>query len=440
VKQHHYDHDATGHGNPRDLVAVLFDFEALPGRYPLTLRKPGVLFERSRDVLLLASGRAVKGLALNLLEVPRVQRAACFFVRTALLRPGADHYTLLGLEPGFQKEAQRDHYRMLIRLTHPDFAGASGSWPIDAATRINQANDVLASVISRAEYDQSRAIGGKSNMLVDSLAAILPRPLKRQKSAKWRWVLASIGLGAFVLTLTERTDSVEEPHLPQVAILNSLAPAIEIIPVQPAKVTQMAKDPQAAKVAQAAKSAQASKVTPVTLNAQESQMALAAKSVQPSRLSPEVPVAQAVVAAVSFKSPVNTPTSSLSLPVIEPTGRPSLVDVQPALNQLIQAMQAGRGEELLHGLDRSLRQSRGVADLVSVYNILVGSSTAVRLGPVQLRSRPSADQLAVDGVVQLVLQDQGSPSPVRELRWRALFSQRDGQVVMTELSAGGFRP
>ena len=103
-------------------------------------------------------------------------------------------------------------------------------------------------------------------------------------------------------------------------------------------------------------------------------------------------------------------------------------------------MQAGRGDELLRGLDRSIRQSSGAADLVSAYNFLVGGSGAVRLGPVQLRGRPTADQLAVEGVVQLVLHDQGQPPPVRELRLRALFAQHDGQVVLTELSTGNARP
>ena len=156
-----------------------------------------------------------------------------------------------------------------------------------------------------------------------------------------------------------------------------------------------------------------------------------------ARAAQEVTVAQAVA---SLKPPVAALQLPQSAPASEPTGRLSLVDAQPALNQLIQAMQAGRGEDLLRGLDRSVRQSAGAADLVNAYNFLVGGSRSVRLGPVQLRSRPNADQLAVDGVVQLVLHDQGQPPPLRELRWRAMFAQRDGQVVMTEISAGGARP
>ena len=97
--QRRYPESAVNSGSG-EVVAALLDFEALPGRYPLTLREPRALFERSRDVLLLASGRSVHGLTLDPLDAPDVQRAACFFVRMAMLRPGTDHYTLLGLEPG----------------------------------------------------------------------------------------------------------------------------------------------------------------------------------------------------------------------------------------------------------------------------------------------------------------------------------------------------
>ncbi|MEP6965409.1 MAG: hypothetical protein ABI845_07975, partial [Polaromonas sp.] len=185
-----------------------------------------------------------------------------------------------------------------------------------------------------------------------------------------------------------------------------------------AQAGQAAKEAQAAKVAQSAKEAQASRVALITPAAQEVQLA------QP---------AVTVALARPLAAPAQTPT-------IEPSGRLNLADAQPVLNQLIQSMQAGRGDELLRGLDRSVRNSGGAADLVNAYNLLVGGSRAVRLGPVKLHGRSSADQLAVDGVVHLVLQDQGQPPPVRELHLRALFVQRDGKVVMTELSSGGARP
>ena len=474
---------------PRYLVDALFDFEALPGRYPLTLREPRALFDRSRDVLMLAAGRAMPGLAVDSHEAPRVQKAACFFVRTALLRPGADHYTLLGLEPGFHKDMLRDHYRMLIRLTHPDFVVASSAWPLDAATRINQANDVLASAASRAEYDRLRAGSTAAvRMPANSLAAVLPRPTAHHASARWRWTLGGAGLAALaiMLTLGHWSESPDDGHLTQVAAADSLsadaapvvpaiakpektlpnrqaaalkpspAPSMKAIDASPkspktpavATATTPASSKSRDQLVQAAKEAQLAKPAKAGQTEKENRaatLAQAAKEAHVASIAPafqqaqEVSVAPAVATAVVLKPPVSTPQPAPQL-LMEPSGRPSLADAQPALNRLIQAMQAGRGDELLRGLDRSVRQSSGAADLVSAYNLLVGGSGAVRLGPVQLHGRPSADQLAVEGLVQLVLHDQGPPPPVRELRLRALFAQRDGQVVMTELSTGNARP
>ena len=510
--------ESAGNSGPRDLIGALLDFEALPGRYPLALREPRALFDRSREVLMLASGRVVEGLAFDPLDASAVQRAACFFVRMAMLRPGADHYTMLGLEPGFQKATLRDHYRMLIRLTHPDFAASGGAWPAGAATRINLANDVLSSVVRKAEYDSLRASGKSPVGLVNPLAAILPRPMQRERPKVWGWAAgASVGIAALAFVMVQwQGGDVEDIHPDMVAqdaahqlrlavAMNSLpktsAETSKVSPTDPrgktsssaaeptpmkssdqvakaaqadraaqaveaAKLARVAEEEQAAKLAQAAqaakethvakatqatRAAQAAKDTQLATLAQaaaEAQMVQAAKvaqiakEAQATKVALTTPVTQEVaqnqsvlVATLVKPSPAPPPS-----PVIELSGKLNLADAQPALNQLLQSMQAGRGDELLRGLDRSVRQSRGAADLVSAYNLLVGSSRAVRLGLVKLRSRPSADQLVVDGVVQLVLQDEGQPPPVRELHLRALFVQRDGQVVMTELSSGGSRP
>lgn len=153
--------------------------------------------------------------------------------------------------------------------------------------------------------------------------------------------------------------------------------------------------------------------------------------------APAAPAAQVVAVAALALAPL---PSAVSAAPREPVPSLSLADAQMAMSQLLQNMQSGRGEALLGSLDRSLRQSSGAAELVLAYNHLVGTSRTVRLGLVQLSGRSLADQLVVEGIVQLVLQDQGQPPPVRELRLRALFAQRGGQVVMTDLSSGGTRP
>ena len=159
------------------LGACLLDFEAFPGRYPLAMREPRLLFDHGTEVLVLASGRPAEGLPQDEALQVQLRKAARFFVRTAMLRPGTDHYTLLGLKPAFDSATLRDHYRMLMRLTHPDFSGGGRFWPADAATRINQANDVLASPMGRQNYD--RTLGGSKHALwppPQGHAATLARP------------------------------------------------------------------------------------------------------------------------------------------------------------------------------------------------------------------------------------------------------------------------
>ena len=137
------------------LSAALLDFQAYPGRYPTASREPRILFDRVTDVLTLAADRNVDGLPEDPDLQQRLRDAARFFVRAAMLRHGLDHFALLGLHRGFEPALLRDHYRMLIRMTHPDFASDQNEWPADAATRINLANDVLASPERRQAYEQS---------------------------------------------------------------------------------------------------------------------------------------------------------------------------------------------------------------------------------------------------------------------------------------------
>lgn len=151
---------AAGSAAPIDaqgLRKALLDFERTPGRFAVVMREPRVVFEHPLPVLQLAAGRSVPALQ-SLGEVPaELRRAARFFVRTVMLRPGADHYSLLGLTPDTDADTLREHYRLMIRLTHPDFASPDDPWPADAASRINIANDVLGSPVRRSAYNATLA-------------------------------------------------------------------------------------------------------------------------------------------------------------------------------------------------------------------------------------------------------------------------------------------
>ena len=538
----------------RHLIDTLFDFESLPGRYPLSLREPRILFDGSHDVLLLAAGRPVKGLVPDMTDMSRLKRAASFFIRTAMLRPGSDHYTVLGLEHGFSKHSLRLHYRILIRLTHPDFVGNGNgngeAWPPGSATRINLAHDVLSSATLQAEYNRTLPGSEKRRFLpVHSRAAVLPRPVAHGNTLfKYRsWALVSAGFFALILLGTLWQASSDDTHQTRVAQIElpedgaaASQPAqqagqiqdlsasrgakeVEILKLaQAEKLAQLAQQAKLATLAQSLKaaqdasmvraaqaatlkelqSAQEATIARVKLTAVASQTLLdtraatllvqtakAAREIEASKLVSEAKTAKQAQTALLLQAS-KTAQASLESKAVKPTqlvrpiqetqlilttrlpnnaellatevasmtgnavpvkllpiqpvsdaaAKPNLVDAQPALNQLIQSMQAGRGEDLLRGLERSVTRSSGASDLVNAYNLLVGGSRAVRVGRVQLRSRPTGDQLTVDGVVQLILQDQGQPLPVRELQLRAAFVMRDGQVVMTELSTSGSRP
>jgi hypothetical protein len=153
------------------------------------------------------------------------------------------------------------------------------------------------------------------------------------------------------------------------------------------------------------------------------------------------PVAAAPVARV--EPPARPLAVVAAAPVVEqpkpieaPSPRLVVADVQPLFVALLQSMQAGGADAVTRGLDRNLRGSEGVEQLTRVYRHLIGQSTSIKVGQVQMRGKPDGDQLVVDGVIQLLLQDQGSPAPVRELRVRAVFARQAGQVAMTQLSAG----
>lgn len=484
------------------LQRALFDFEAAPGRYPLALREPRILFDNCRAVLVAAARRGMGD--LSSLQVDRLQSAAIFFVRTALFRSAADHYTLMGLQLGCSSKQLSDHYRLLMRLIHPDFASANNVWPREAAARINQAHDILTSPTRRAEYDESLSRGLNNPLGANARPAFqvpASRAARAEKAAPRKWPLAATvagAVGALLLLLQQPMGPNADGDSPlslvvpvpskvalPVATASSTLTAVvlpgpmsmkfetllaTVIPVVKREAPQLpAAPPQAGFPVLSDKTVKLDRSTTSLLMSEPPRNTAsrampadyAMKFAAPlSSAPPPLPVSagpvtaalQAALAPALTTAPATAPPTALTVVAaqpaqaagvkadLQPSTVPSLADAQPILSQLIQAMQSGRGEDMLNGLDRSLRQSSGAVELVLAYNHLVGGSRAIRLGAVQLKSRPLADRLVIDGVVPLVLQDQGQPAPIRELRLRALFTQRGGQAVLTELSAGESRP
>ena len=140
-----------------ELAHLLLAVQRQPGQHALARRQPALLFAHMRVVLQWAAGRhlAAASQATGHSEAS-LQHAAMWLVRQTCLRPGADPLAVMGLASGFTRERLRDHYRLLIRLTHPDFMAAhegEAPWPADAAQRINTANDALLRRLGEADVD-----------------------------------------------------------------------------------------------------------------------------------------------------------------------------------------------------------------------------------------------------------------------------------------------
>lgn len=128
---------------------ALLDFEQAPGRYAVAAREPRLLFDHLLLVLGLAAGRGAGDDA----SPPAWGEAARFFVRTVLLHPDAPPHTLLGVTPdAMEPQRLREHYRLLMRMTHPDAVAQGHAWPADAAARINEAYRLLGDEDSRLAY------------------------------------------------------------------------------------------------------------------------------------------------------------------------------------------------------------------------------------------------------------------------------------------------
>ena len=429
------------------LAGCLLDFEAFPGRYPLALREPRLLFDHGTEVLTLASGRALEGLPQDAALEARLRQAARFFVRTALLRPGVDHYTLLGLTPGFEPATLREHYRMLIRLTHPDFAADGRAWPADAATRINQANDVLSSTVSRQDYERRHA-GGRQwapsarapcgRAAVNACAGAFglePPPAGRAGHRGGGRCAGAGGVGgvgpARCGALRQRrrgrpcpgaaSASPQRPHHHPHSHCRRRASASGAGDRADGPGGRSAAAPRASR--RPAPSAVLPRRLPCTCSDPRYPRCRRRRwhgSHHPSPrcagdAAPAAPAARVACATSRHLQPVPAVASgSRPCPGADPgaaarprrsrrlqrqrksraqSNRPSMADVQPLLGQVMGVLQSGRGEQVLRWVERPTRQGDGADGFVQTYNRVVADSRKRAPGPAQFSGRPVGEQL-----------------------------------------------
>ena len=423
------------------LRGTLLDFEKVPGRYAVALREPAALFEHMRTVLLLAAGRPIDALGTSRTsteEDDSLRRAARFFVRTVLLRPSTDHYGVLGLQTDCTPEMVRDHYRLMIRMTHPDFAAHGESWPVDAATRINMANDVLSSPTRRAEYVATLPASNRTS--TGHALRASPRPVwysthnsnktnargKPWLMSRTRLVLAGVGAvlcaGALVaLGPTLENDALAVRKLPEMA-----GPLLLSTP-------ELGALPNPLATSESVNAAALSYLTETSSGA---------KSVMPAGAPQEVGIALVMDTRMQY-SPRLTPvgyTQRSPVEVAREVSTPlSVVTVQPILTKLLTHLQTGRGENLLLSVDQGWRTEPNNAAFVKQFNQLLNGRRVLHLGGINWTSSAASGQFVVDGVMQLQLLDSETQTSTLKLGLRAYFEEQDNRPVLTRLTTTDVR-
>jgi hypothetical protein len=360
------------------VLETLLDFEQMPGRYPVARREPALLFDHVGHVLQLAADRAVDGLAPGgATPSPDVRRAARYFVRTVMLRPGSDHYTLLGLTPGSPAEVQRDHYRMMIRLAHPDFASADEAWPADAASRINFANDVLSSPVQRHLYNTT-------------LPQEPPAPPSLRDKATPRkampWERGREG-GVARLLAGRRT----------IAMFTALLVA------GAAWLFSGTDHPGA--------------------------------SLMVKRAAPPT----AVLSTAEITTPqgmrllLDTAIHSTAQGMTPPAMR--LEDVQPTMDQVLGALRSGRGETVLQVLNTEWRSHPSTTRFVGDFNQWLAGRTVRGLDEVKSSASSASGMFVVDSAIDFRLQNALQQNETQRLNLKAVFLAHKGAPVLTQLVA-----
>lgn len=337
------------------LHEALLEYSLAPGRYQLSLREPAVLFTSVREILHIAAGR---GAAAPVDE--ELRQAAIFFIRAALLYPGADHYAVLGYPSRAEPDDAKERYRLLMRLTHPDFAAAgSAPWPADAAVRVNRAYEILSSPVLRRDYDEQlgparpAAPAASASGPQRSVPALRRSEAKRSAAGK-KWmaavavVLAASGI-ALLLPRSEPDQLVQKPlaslaqesaapvrHAPA-AGAHASVPGGRHASAPQAPVTLQDPRPETRRVAEVQERAPAPPVAVQAVPHAPAQHASAQHALAPPALAPALALAPAP-APVSATAPPKAVSGAPSVEPHEPA-RPMEASLPPPV-RAVEAMPA----------------------------------------------------------------------------------------------------
>ncbi|MEJ6021324.1 J domain-containing protein [Ramlibacter sp. PS4R-6] len=428
--------------SPREessLHAALLEFHRHPGRHSPALREPPALFAAIPAVLQVAAGRA--GGEHNV----QLREAACAFVRAALVFPGASHYAILGLQSGCTTDQVKEHYRLLMRLMHPDFA-AAGSWPADAAARLNLAYEVLTMPAHRIRYDRELA-AKPVPVRVPAPERALPRaPISRRRmpmeARKLLMLLAggfgavgSLGVAALWLSGSERDGLIQRPIVSLLSAPRARDAAPQPAPTPQPATTLRERPAVAATVVAAtlegsepARGLTQPSSAPVIEPAVVATLVAAPAPATPPPPSPAAP-APAPVAVLAPAAPVPVaPAPAAKTPGI------TLAEAQPLLAAVLQQLETGRGDRLVALAEREARVAPGAQALSRQVDGLSQGRT-LRVSQAHFRVEPAEDRLVVIGNLQVTSTDEAEGSRPKPLVLRVEFAARRGGAAIAGLSS-----
>ncbi len=453
------------------LHTALLDYAKAPGKYNVGLRQPPLLFACIPEILQLAVNRAHDaGPAAGVAHSAALRNAARFFTGTALLFPGAGPHEVMGLDRNFDGAELKERYRLLMRLTHPDFATASFlALPADAAVRVNLAYEALSSPELRRQHATPPASSSVKAPAIRTAHrhthAAVRKPGK--KISKPRLIQLAIACSVAATSLVV-LSLIMGGHDAADLVQRARPPAVKPV------VAAVKELPATAAMRMPAKALQPSTPLPVAATAPQQQTASNVITVPPPPqtylLAPElthalatprtpdsvpVQVARVEPAAPAFVRPmpelqtmpapvavttvaVATPPPPRPGPAPQPGPAPvagvSLAEAQPLLSLLLQHLESGQGERVIELLDREARGKPAAKALSRQYDGLVDGMRPVRLSHVEFRGESKEGRLFVTGNIRLQPGEQTGGSPGKAMQLRAEFASRGGTVVMTGLS------
>lgn len=298
-----------------EILALALAYHRAPLRYQEVLPQQAELPEGAGTLLRIAGGDA--SLAEKFCGAlgsgaGELQDAAVFFMKQVFFAPGADHYRVLGLNRQAGAEQIKEHYRLLMRLFHPDREESREAWTDVFASRVNQAYTVLRNPEQRGLYDASlgEAVAGQRKVVRSR--AFVPREHAGASGALPPFVrqyLPHFFMGGAALLATLFVAEIylgrEQPPPPGADQENFLSEAAKPAPVAkqvfPKVVAERAPEPP----------------PPAVSRPKE----LPRPIVQAERAPPSIAssVAKPAPAAAAQKVPVVAQVSFLPKPVAEPT-------------------------------------------------------------------------------------------------------------------------